>query len=356
MRRRLLAHYDASRRSLPWRKTRDPYRILVSEFMLQQTTVAAVIPHYRRFVRCFPRLESLASAGEEDVLAQWAGLGYYARARRLWQACRELTQVHGGRFPEGATDLARLPGIGPYTAGAISSIAFDHPEPAVDGNVTRVLSRLLASRGRGAAEARRMREAAARLVAGNRPGDVNQALMELGATLCTPRSPACQRCPLRRSCLARREGRPGYYPLPPPRPKSERRHGCVVVCQNRQGGVYLVRRPVRGSLPGLWDLPGISGYDAGESAPPQRAVEKAAVAQLGCPVRLGRPLTRVRHTVMNRRIVVEVRQGRFHRGRSPQVRGAGAGSVRVHTFLEENGARGLTAGSRKVLEAMERLR
>ncbi|PZN08590.1 MAG: A/G-specific adenine glycosylase, partial [Bacillota bacterium] len=198
VRSRLLHWYDRCRRDLPWRRTRDPYAILVSEIMLQQTRVETALPYYRRFLERFPTVERLAAATEAEVLRAWQGLGYYGRARNLWRAARAIVQRHGGRVPAEWEALIALPGIGEYTAGAVLSIAFGQPVAAVDGNAERVLARLFGidddlSRAPGR---RAVRERAAELVASPRPGDVNQAVMELGATICTPREPACGNCPV----------------------------------------------------------------------------------------------------------------------------------------------------------------
>jgi A/G-specific adenine glycosylase len=316
LRRRLLAHYDSERRDLPWRRTTDPYRILVSEVMLQQTTVAAVIPYYESFLRRFPSLEALAAASEEDVLASWAGLGYYARARRLQQACREVLSRHGGRFPGRYDELMGLPGVGPYTAGAVASIAFRQPEPVLDGNVQRVLSRLLGRCGMGSAQRRQLLEVARRLVHGVRPGDLNQSLMELGATVCTPRQPRCNACPVARSCAGRRSGRPEDYPGTASRPAPEQRRGVALVVRDARGRVHLVRRPPGPLLPGLWELPGLSGFEADALDPHPSRVRARVAAQLGREVRLGAELARVHHTVLNRRVELRVREARFAPGTS----------------------------------------
>jgi A/G-specific adenine glycosylase len=208
VRRRLLDWYGRSRRDLPWRRVRDPYAIWVSEVMLQQTRVATVIPYYERFLARFPTLTALARAEESEVLAAWQGLGYYRRARALHRGARAVAADHGGSLPRDLEGLRAIPGIGPYTAGAIASIAFDTPAPVVDGNVTRVLCRLYALGGDPAKNPLRAElwRRAAQLVPAARASDFNQALMELGATVCTPRAPRCDECPLRRACLARSHG------------------------------------------------------------------------------------------------------------------------------------------------------
>src|SRR5438093_5760054 len=196
VRARLLRWYDANRRDLPWRHTRDPYRILVAEYLLQRTRIASGTPYYERFLERFPTVRDLAAAPLDDVLAVWEGLGFYGRARNLHAAAQSIVQRHGGEVPRSYDELESLPGIGPYTAGAVASIAFGLPVPAVDGNVTRVIARLFRIRSdvtRPNAR-RRIAELAADLVSVDRAGAFNQSMMELGATICTPTSPACERC------------------------------------------------------------------------------------------------------------------------------------------------------------------
>ena len=309
IRRRLLEFYQGRRRDLPWRRSRDPYCILVSEVMLQQTTVAAVIPYYLRFIQRFPDIPALAASTEQEVLAAWSGLGYYRRARALREACRQIVREHDGRMPDAVDALRSLPGIGPYTAGAVASIAFGKQEPVLDGNVVRVLARLAARPGRGAAELRLLEQAARRLVAGDRPGDLNQALMELGATICTPRQPDCKACPLSRSCTARREGRPEEYPQAVQRPTMVRRRGVALIIRDEGGGIVLVQRGDGELMPGLWELPGLTGQERQEVVPSPGKVVRHAGGQVGRQVDLGRSLGSFTHTVVNRRVQVEVREG-----------------------------------------------
>ena len=256
-RRALLRWYEHHARDLPWRRTRDPYAIWISESMLQQTRVETVIPYYHRFLSRFPDVATLADADPDEVMAVWSGLGYYRRARHLQAAARALVERHAGRLPEDPAALRALPGVGRYTAGAVASIAFDRPEPVLDGNVARVLARL---RGMEepvdtAAGRRRLWEEAAALARGPRPGDLNQALMELGATVCTPAAPACPRCPLARGCRARAAGRVEELPRRTPR-RPPRAVEAVAALVRRGARVLAVRRPERGILGGLWDLPG----------------------------------------------------------------------------------------------------
>lgn len=274
IRRRLLGFYDESRRDLPWRGKDDPYAIWVSEVMLQQTRVETVIPYYRRWMARFPTVDALAAADGEDVLQLWKGLGYYSRARNLHRAARIVRGRFDGRLPGSVAELEELPGVGPYTAGAVASIAFDRPVPAVDGNVRRVLCRLLDLPDPRPAE---LRDRATALVAPDRPGDFNQALMELGARVCTPSSPECGRCPLSGECLARARG------TVPERPPSRSRGPVptteVAAAVAVDGGRVLVaRRPEDGLLGGMWEFPG---------AEPREGEDVAAAARRAVEERLG---------------------------------------------------------------------
>ncbi len=243
----LLDWYDAHKRDLPWRRSRDPYAIWVSEIMLQQTRVQAVLEHYAAWMERFPTVQSLAAAGEPDVLALWSGLGYYRRARLLHRAAQVVENELGGLFPETETGLRALPGIGEYTAAAVASIAFGEPVPVVDGNVERVFARLLALRLPARAE---VRAGAAALLAPDRPGDANQAMMELGATVCLPRNPLCLQCPLQRWCRTR-----GEHPVAARKPLVAR---SIVYGFTREanGRVLLRQRAGDESLmAGMWELP-----------------------------------------------------------------------------------------------------
>jgi len=245
-RRALLAWYDRNRRDLPWRKTRDPYRIWLSEIMLQQTRVAAVLDHYRAFLDQFPNVEALAAASEDAVLAAWSGLGYYRRARMLRECAREIVNERRRRFPKNAEALRALPGIGRYTAAAIASIAFNEPVAVVDGNVERVLERL----SRRNLTPQQSWARAQELLSRWRPGDFNQAMMELGATVCLPREPRCLACPVRQWCAAQGE----VTRRKAPTGQNQKQIWCALDRRDRQ--VRLVQRPKTASLmAGMWELP-----------------------------------------------------------------------------------------------------
>jgi len=252
-RRKLLAWYDEHARDLPWRADRDPYRVWVSEIMLQQTRVAAVIEHYHEFLRRFPTVEKLAGAREASVLAAWSGLGYYRRARMLHRAAKVVARELGGQYPENAEGWRALPGIGRYTAAAIASIAFGEQVAVVDGNVERVLQRVSGERLAG----ERVWAVADGLLDRARPGDFNQAMMELGATVCTPRAPGCLTCPVLELCAARGEMAGGVKT--PPQKKREIHYALDLRSENGRGGaVFLVQRPRDARLmAGMWELPGI---------------------------------------------------------------------------------------------------
>ncbi len=252
-RRRLLRWYDRSRRALPWRESQDPWKILVSEIMLQQTRVEAVLPYYRRFLDRFPDARSLAAASEADVLAAWSGLGYYSRARNLQRAARAVADS----FPASYEAIRALPGVGPYTAAAVASIAFNLPHAALDGNVLRVLARLTGDDGDIGSPRTRERFAAAalELLDPRRPGDFNQAMMELGATVCLPRSPHCLVCPVSRNCVARQEGRQGELPVKA-RKIAPRAAELAVAVLRRGGRILLRQRAAEESrMSGFWELP-----------------------------------------------------------------------------------------------------
>ena len=253
---RLLEWYGCQGRALPWRNTRDPYRVWLSEIMLQQTTVAAVIPYYQRFLEHFPTLDTLAAASLDEVIALWAGLGYYSRARNLHHAARQIVEQQSNRFPDNLEALMQLPGVGRSTAGAILSIAFDRPAAILDGNVRRVLVRLFAWREdpRSSRAEKQLWQWAEALTSAENPHDYAQAIMDLGATICTPRGPDCLNCPLRELCQAHKQELVAELPVPRKTSKVPvRKQGVLII--HTSGKFLLRQRPPEGFLGGLWEFP-----------------------------------------------------------------------------------------------------
>lgn len=304
----LPAWFDGARRPMPWRATgadgrRDPYRVWLSETMLQQTRVETVIPYFERFTADYPTAEALAAAPLDEVLKRWEGLGYYSRARNLHRAVGEVVAQYGGRVPDSPDAFGALPGVGPYTTAAVLSLAYDRPLAVLDGNVIRVLARAFAvgADARAGATRAALQRLADHLLDAEQPGRWNEAVMELGATVCTPRSPACPRCPLRGVCRARAEGRPEAYPVAAPR-KAVPHHTVVVGLLADEAGRYLVqRRPESAMLGGLWEFPG-------GKAEPGEAVADALVREwreeLGLEVAPGAPVAVVPHAYSHFRITL----------------------------------------------------
>jgi A/G-specific adenine glycosylase len=308
--RRVVAHFRSVRRDLPWRRSRDPYAIWISEIMLQQTRVAAVVPYFERWMARFPTIAALAAAPLDDVLAAWAGLGYYSRARNLHRCARELVERHAGALPPSAAALRALPGIGRYTAGAIASIAFGQPEPLVDGNVARVLARVYAIDDdiKSSAATRLLWRLASQMVPPSAPGDFNQGLMELGATVCTPLSPACLLCPLAALCRARAQGRERELPRMPGRRRPDELPliDARALWIERRGKLLLARRTPEGLYGGLWELPQVEARtEAKPEAGPETGPETAI---LTTPVRLhgAAPVIEHRQTLTHRRLRIRV--------------------------------------------------
>jgi A/G-specific adenine glycosylase len=307
----LLDWFRAEARDLPWRRTLDPYAVWVSETMLQQTQVKTVIPYWERWMQALPTVASLAATPEPSILKLWEGLGYYSRARNLKKAAGEIELRHGGRFPENLEAVLALPGIGRYTAGAITSIAFNQPNPILDGNVSRVLSRVftIADDPKASATIRRLWAlaeslvSAAALLPAVRPAsprqsagpcsDLNQALMELGATTCTPRNPVCARCPILDQCLASRSGQPESFPRNTSRPPATRRRFIAAVVE-RNGMVLVHQRKGRTVNAGLWEFPNI---EVDLTAPVTSATFP--------PYRIESPFAVVKHSITRYRIQLE---------------------------------------------------
>jgi len=257
--RDLMDWYDRERRDLPWRarpdEIPDPYAVWLSEIMLQQTTVKAVVPYFTRFLMRWPSISDLAAAQEEDVLQEWAGLGYYSRARNLHKCARHVVDQYGGQFPHTETDLMTLPGIGPYTAAAIAAIAFDQTVTPVDGNIERVTARLFQIDDPMPAAKPRIKAAARSLAPQVRPGDFAQALMDLGATVCTPRRPSCLMCPLKHQCRAQRAGNADRLPIKAVKPERPTRRGIAYLARREDGALLLRQRPSRGLLASMLEVP-----------------------------------------------------------------------------------------------------
>jgi A/G-specific adenine glycosylase len=313
LRANLLVWYDANRRDLPWRRSRDPYAIWISESMLQQTRVETVIPYYARFLERFPDVHALASADREEVYKLWEGLGYYSRARNLHDAARMVVEEWQGELKPETEALRALPGVGRYTAGALASIAVDRPEPVVDGNVVRVLTRILGVRSDASLKpvVEHLWDEAGALARGPRPGDLNQALMELGATVCTPRSPRCNVCPVRRSCDARRRGDAESLPLKKKKPKP-RTAEATAAWLPRRGTVLAVKRPPEGLLANLWELPG------GEVAPgsaPEAELRRHLRERISLEIAHAEHVGEVRHVFTHLRLRLHVYRCSEPRGR-----------------------------------------
>lgn len=334
-----MAWYAKHGRDLPWRRDRDPYRVWVSEVMLQQTTVTAVIPYYERFLTRFPSVADLAAASEHDVMRLWEGLGYYSRARNMHAAARRIVAEHGGAFPRAAAELSAFRGIGRYTAGAIASFAFDDPAPVVEANTLRLYSRLIGYRGdpRSSEGQSRLWGFAERIVPRKGAGRFNHALMDLGATVCIVREPRCEACPVRQNCQAFALGLQNEIPRPKPRVGvTEVTEAYVVV---RKEDAYLLRRRTEGERwAGLWDfprceltaeqaaechfsVPGRNGQKAlplseGMSDALRERLEEEVRRQTGVGVRLGTPFAELRHGVTRFRIRVICFDGRIRSGSS----------------------------------------
>lgn len=300
----LLRWFDLHARDLPWRRTRDPYAIWLSEVMLQQTRVDTVVPYYQRFLESFPTATALADAPEDTVLSHWSGLGYYRRARQLHAAAKVMRDTHGGSLPPDPDALRALPGIGPYTAGAIGSIAFERREPIVDGNVARVLSRLFgieAPLGSKGSEAELWAHAAA-FADGERPGAINQALMELGATICTPKSAACESCPIASGCIAQKTDRTALLPVPKVRRAPKLVH--LVAVHASQGARVWLTQSTGALFGGLWGLPMV---EVDDRAAPWRAAVRRALKSVGLEATAALTLAgSLTHVLTHRRLEVRL--------------------------------------------------
>jgi len=288
---RLLLWYAARKRDLPWRRTKDPYRIWISEIMLQQTTVNAVVPYYRAWLRTYPNVRALARSPLRAVLKSWEGLGYYQRARNIHRTAKIIVAEHNGRFPADPAVLSALPGFGPYTTAAVASLAFGRPLPVVEANVRRVMSRMLGLRGRaGTAADAPIRRVLERVISRRSPGSFNQAIMEWGALVCRPKNPLCLRCPGRALCRAYRRGEQEV--IPAPKKISLKKISAVVAVIRRGGRVLIQKRPEKGLLAGLWEFPG-GKVDPGETL--KDALKREIREELGLEIDDVRPLAAVKH-------------------------------------------------------------
>lgn len=297
----LLDWWDSGHADLPWRQNRDPYEIWVAEIMLQQTQISTVIPYYERWMERFPTVRALASASLHDVLKQWEGLGYYSRARNLHSAAQTIVNTYEGRLPSTVDELLALKGIGRYTAGAIASIAFGIPAPVLDGNVIRVLSRLLDLEKDVTATSvkKHLWQVVEDVVPDKRPGDFNQALMELGQRVCLAAVPKCHLCPLAANCLARRRGTQLERPVRPRRRRTPHYDVTAGVIKGRDDKVLITQRPPEGLLGGLWEFPG-GKCEPGETLP--AALKREILEELGIEIEVGQMLAVIKHAYTHFRI------------------------------------------------------
>lgn len=318
---------------MPWRReTPIPYHVWISEVMLQQTRVETVIPYFRRFIRAFPSIRRLAAADLQDVLKHWEGLGYYSRARNLHAAAKVVSRERAGRLPRSCTELRELPGLGEYCSAAIASIAFGESVPVVDGNVIRVMTRLLAIDDDSATPAvrRRIYRCLASCMAAHSPGEYNQAIMELGALICRPRNPSCGQCPIRRQCRAYATGEVERYPVKASR-KPTPRHEIAVGIVRRNGDVLVARRSETGMLGGLWEFPG--GKRSGRESL-KTAARRKILEETGLTVNVGASVANVSHTYSHFSIELtafecSVRSGRATARRNDEVRWVSPGNLKL---------------------------
>lgn len=306
----LLTWWDADHADLPWRRTKDPYKIWVSEIMLQQTQITTVIPYYERWMARFPTVVELASAPLDEVLKYWEGLGYYSRARNLHSAAQMVVEAFNGRLPQTVKELLTLKGIGRYTAGAIASIAFDVSAPVLDGNVIRVLTRLfdISDDITQTATKNQLWQVAEELVPTERAGDYNQALMELGQTVCLPKKPTCLLCPLQALCLARQRGTQHERPVRPPRkrtPHYDVAAGIIwrdeTAVLNPTGQFLIAKRPLDGLLGGLWEFPG-GKQEPNETLP--QTLKREIEEELGIDIKVGQFETSIKHAYTHFKITL----------------------------------------------------
>ncbi len=344
--KRLVSWYEKTKRDLPWRRTRDPYRIWLSEILLQQTRVEAVMPYYERLLARFPDVFALANAPLDAVLKTWEGAGYYARARNLHRTAQIVANERGGKFPRTVAGLQKLPGIGRYTAGAIASIAFNADAPVVDGNVVRVLCRYFGIRDdpRASETRERLWQLAGELLPKGQAGTFNQALMELGATVCLPRNPRCLSCPLQRKCVARRRG--WQNDLPVRRVKKELPHKIIAAgIIWKRGRILIQQRASSGLLGGLWEFPG-GKVEPGETL--AECVAREVREELGIEIRVGAEITAVDHAYSHFSITLHALACEFVGGR---VKLAGAQAFRW-VKPDELNHYAFPAANRRIIQAL----
>jgi A/G-specific adenine glycosylase len=343
----LLAWYAEHRRDLPWRETRDPYRIWIAEVMLQQTQVATVLPYYARFMARFPTLEALASASLDDVLKLWEGLGYYSRARHLHSATKKVVAEFDGQLPDTMEGLMSLPGTGRYTAGAVLSIARGQDLPAPDGNVRRVLCRVFAIEQdvtRSAGQ-RYLWQLTTSLLPPGRAGDFNQALMDLGATVCTPRAPLCHECPLTDTCRAHQTGRQAQFPVRAPRRPAPHYEVAAGVVWDGDARFLIAQRLAEGLLGGLWEFPG--GKRESEETL-EDCLKRELQEELAIAVAVGAPLTVVQHAYTHFRITLHAFHCRLVGGRPRAVSCADWAWIK----LEDVDCYAFSAADHKIIDAL----
>jgi A/G-specific adenine glycosylase len=318
LRQRLMRWYDRHARDLPWRESRDPYRVWVSEIMLQQTQVATVKSYYPRFIEQFPSIARLAASSEADVLLAWEGLGYYRRARQMHRAAQQIVEQHAGQFPDDPAEVRALHGIGRYTAGAILSIAFGQREPILEANTVRLYSRLLGYRSdpRGTAGQRHLWDAAGDWLPRTRVGDFNQALMELGSEVCTVRQPNCRACPLAGLCVAQAKGLQADIPVPARRPSIQSIDEAAVVIRRRGGRVLIRQCGDDERWAGMWDFPRFAVESEAEE-PLRHEVQRHVAKSLNLEIERPRQIAVIRHSVTRYRITLHCLEARLV-GRAPR--------------------------------------
>ena len=313
LQKKLLNWYGEEKREMPWRNDRNPYRILVSEFMLQQTQVKTVIPYFERWMKSFPTVQKLARARESTILKHWEGLGYYSRARNLKKSAQIILKNHSGKVPDSMDEILKLPGVGRYTAGAVLSIAFDQKVPVLDGNVKRVLSRifLLKENGSNRKSENILWETMQALLPEKGVGNFNQAFMELGATVCLPKNPLCLLCPLKQLCNAQKNGEQDLYPPQKQKSPSAKIEVSAAVIF-RRNNIYIQKRKVGGLMGGLWEFPG-GKFKPGES--PEQCLHREIKEELGVTLHLDEKLMVIKHSYTRFRVTLHVFLCRLRSGK-----------------------------------------